>query len=326
MSHVHDPSDAAPGTRPETLGNHDHLETILDFVRWAASRMDEHGVFLGHGTHSYLDEAAWLVLEGLRLPPDLGHDWWRARLTSEERSTLVELIRRRCLDHTPTAYLLNRAWFLGQPYYVDERVLIPRSPFGDLIRDDFKGLLARSPTPQRLLDIGTGSGCIAIALAEHFPQADVVGSDIDFGALAVASHNIADYQLADRVELIQSDGFDQLLDADDKPLVFDLIVSNPPYVDPDEAEDLPDEYHHEPAGALFAPDQGLALVERLLDQAADHLSPGGWIFIEMGNGRHWFDQRWPGHHGLWVELSPAPSSIVAFKHEQLGQWRGEETT
>lgn len=311
-------------TRPETLGNPDHLETILDFVRWAASRMDEHGVFLGHGTHNYLDEAAWLVLEGLRLPPDLGRDWWQARLTADERRQLVELIRRRCLEHTPTAYLLNRAWFLGQPYYVDERVLIPRSPFGDLIRDDFKGLLDRRSAPQRVLDIGTGSGCIAIALAEHFPQATVVGSDIDFGALAVAARNVADYQLEDRVELVLSDGFDQLLDEAGQPLVFDLIVSNPPYVDPDEAEDLPDEYHHEPTAALFAPERGLALVERLLDQAATHLVPDGWIFIEMGNGRHWFDDRWPGHHGLWVDLSPAPSSIVAFTREQLGDWRGQQ--
>mgnify|MGYP006292549603 FL=1 len=308
--------------RPDALGNHDHLETILDFVRWAASRMDEHGVFLGHGTTTYLDEAAWLVLEGLRLPPDLGRDWWDARLTGEERSHLAELIRRRCLEHIPTAYLLNRAWFLGQPYYVDERVLIPRSPFGDLIRDDFKGVLHHGRHIERALDIGTGSGCIAIALAEHFPEAMVVGSDIDFGALAVAAHNVADYDLHDRVELLQSDGFDQLRDEHDDPLIFDLIVSNPPYVHPDEAEDLPAEYGHEPADALFAPDQGLALVERLLDQAPAHLHPGGWIFVEMGNGRHWFDQRWPNHRGLWVDLSPAPSSIIGFPREHLHDWRG----
>ncbi|HZJ81146.1 MAG TPA: 50S ribosomal protein L3 N(5)-glutamine methyltransferase, partial [Guyparkeria sp.] len=237
---------------PEAFANHDHLGTILDFVRWAASRMDEHDVFLGHGTTNYLDEAAWLVLEGLRLPPDLGQDWWSARLTSEERTQLAVLIRRRCLEHIPTAYLLNRAWFLGQPYYVDERVLIPRSPFGDLIRDHFKGLLDECHV-ERILDIGTGSGCIAIALAEHFPDALVIGSDIDLGALAVAAHNVADYQLSDRLELLQSDGFDQLLDDSGQPLQFDLIVSNPPYVDPDEADDLPTEYGHEPASALFAP-------------------------------------------------------------------------
>lgn len=313
---------SATADAPAQLANHDHLGTILDFVRWAASRMDEHGVFLGHGTTSYLDEAAWLVLEGLRLPPDLGRDWWDARLTNAERAHLVELIRRRCLEHIPTAYLLNRAWFLGQPYYVDERVLIPRSPFGDLIRDDFKGLLADGPRIERVLDIGTGSGCIAIALAEHFPDASVIGSDIDFGALAVAAHNVADYQLEDQLELVQSDGFDQLRDESGAPLGFDLIVSNPPYVDPDEAEDLPAEYGYEPAGALFAPDQGLALVERLLDQAIEHLAPGGWIFVEMGNGRHWFDQRWPDHRGLWVNLAPAPCSIVGFRREQLDDWRG----
>jgi ribosomal protein L3 glutamine methyltransferase len=315
-------ASANPPDVPATLANHDHLGTILDFVRWAASRMDEHGVFLGHGTTNYLDEAAWLVLEGLRLPPDLGRDWWGARLTGAERAELAEMVRRRCLEHIPTAYLLNRAWFLGRPYYVDERVLIPRSPFGDLIREDFLGLLRDGPPVERVLDIGTGSGCIAVALAEHFPDALVVGSDIDFGALAVAAHNVADYQLEDRVELMQSDGFDQLRDVDDTPLVFDLVVSNPPYVHPDEADDLPAEYAHEPADALFAPDQGLALVERLLDQAPAHLATGGWIFIEMGNGRHWFDQRWPNHRGLWVDLSPAPSSIVGFPRDNLVDWRG----
>ncbi|HSH83688.1 MAG TPA: 50S ribosomal protein L3 N(5)-glutamine methyltransferase [Guyparkeria sp.] len=318
---MHPAAEKPQDSIPEAFADHDHLGTILDFVRWAASRMDEHEVFLGHGTANYLDEAAWLVLEGLRLPPDLGRDWWNARLTSEERTHLADLIRRRCVEHIPTAYLLNRAWFLGRPYYVDERVLIPRSPFGDLIRDHFKGLLDEQHI-ERILDIGTGSGCIAIALAEHFPEASVVGSDIDFGALAVAAHNVADYQLNDRLELLQSDGFDQLLDDSGQPLRFDLIVSNPPYVDPDEAEDLPAEYGHEPASALFAPDQGLALVERLLDQAATHLAPAGWIFIEMGNGRHWFEQRWPDHRGLWPDLSPAPSSIVGFHHAQLADWRG----
>ena len=319
--HPVDPTESAADS---PLGDADNLETIRDFIRWAASRMDEHGVFLGHGTHSYLDEAAWLVLEGLRLPPDLGSDWWVSRLSAGEKAGLLELIRRRCIEHTPTAYLLNRAWFMGQPFYVDERVLIPRSPFGDLIRDDFHGLLDAGVRNGRILDIGTGSGCIAIALAEHFPEAEVIGSDIDFGALSVASRNVGDYQLSERVELMQSDLLDQILDDEGQPLSFDLIVSNPPYVDPDEAEDLPDEYHHEPADALFAPDRGLALVERLLDDAAGHLRPGGWIFVEMGNGRHWFDQRWPNHRGYWVDLSPAPSSIIALPREKLEDWRGRK--
>jgi ribosomal protein L3 glutamine methyltransferase len=317
-------TSAAP-TETAALGDHDHLETILDYVRWAASRMDEHGVFLGHGTHSYLDEAAWLVLEGLRLPPDLGREWWDARLSRGERAEVVRLIERRCLEHIPTAYLLGRAWFMGQPFHVDERVLIPRSPFGNLIEQDFHGLLGAGVHEGAILDIGTGSGCIAIALAAHYAEATVVGSDIDFGALSVAAQNVADYQLDDRVALMQSDLFDHLLDEQGQPLTFDLIVSNPPYVDPEEAGDLPDEYHHEPADALFAPDRGLALVERLLDQAAAHLQPGGWIFIEMGNGRHWFDQRWPQHHGYRPDLSPAPSSIVGFPREALPDWRGANT-
>lgn len=298
-----------------------HLGTILDLVRWGASRMDEHGVFLGHGTTRYWDEAAWLVLDALHLPPDLDAAHWSANLTPSELRHVIELIRCRCLDHTPTAYLLNRAWFLNRPYYVDERVLIPRSPFGELIARGFADWQGNRPPPQRLLDIGTGSGCLAIALAERFPEAEVVGCDISFDALSVAAINVAEYQLEDRVELVQSDLFDHLLTDDDQPLQFDLIISNPPYVDPEEAHDLPQEYHHEPAQALFAANHGLALVERLLDQAARHLAPQGRLFVEVGNGRRPFEAQWPNSRVEWVELQDTDAAIFTINRAELAHWR-----
>jgi len=323
-----------PDAHPEHHSHHEstagnliddtrNLDSLLDHIRWASSRMEEHGVFLGHGTSRYWDEAAWLVLDSLNLALDLDASLWGAKLTPSESRQVIELIRRRCLEHIPTAYLLNRAWFLGQPYYVDERVLIPRSPFGHLIETRFAAWGFDEQPPQRALDIGTGSGCLAIALATAYPDAEVVGSDISFDALSVAAINVDHYQLHDRVELMQSDIFDHLLDDRDQPLTFDLIISNPPYVDPDEAEDLPDEYHREPANALFAEEHGLALVERMLDQAAAHLTPNGRLFVEVGNGRRMFEHVWPGSLVEWVDIRHSDAAIFTLSREQLEGWRGE---
>ena len=297
------------------------MERILDMIRFTASSLDRFDTFLGHGTMHYWDEAAWLVLEGLHLPVDLDPRFWDALLTESERDQLAALIAKRCLERIPTAYLLNNAWFMGQPFYVDERVLIPRSPFGDLINQDFLGLLETPPT--RAVDIGTGSGCIAIALAQHFPQAEVWAADVDFGALVVATENIINYELEERVYPIQSDLLTNLLDHDEQPIKFDLIVSNPPYVDPDEAFDLPEEYHAEPEQALFADNQGMALVEQLLDQASKHLTPQGRIFVEVGNGRAAFERLWPKAKVQWLEFEPNSAEIFTIHANELAQWRGE---
>ncbi|MGC9456135.1 MAG: 50S ribosomal protein L3 N(5)-glutamine methyltransferase [Halothiobacillaceae bacterium] len=293
----------------------DCLQTILDLVRWAASRFDEYELFLGHGTHSYLDEAAWLVLETLRLPVDLDGQWWTARVTDSERAAVVRNIRLRCETRKPTAYLLNRAWFAGLPFYVDERVLIPRSPFAELIGQRFEAWLP----PDRvhsILDVGTGSGCMAIALAQAFEEAQVTAVDIDPEALAVAARNVNDYQLGEHVELVQSDLLEGLGEAR-----FDLIVSNPPYVASEEAEDLPAEFGHEPSHALFAAERGLALVERLLKQAPDHLTEHGWLFVEVGNSRHWLQEQMPGLSVEWVTLEQGGEGIFAVDAASLRAWR-----
>lgn len=298
------------------------LVTILDLVRWATSRMDEQKVFLGHGTQQYWDEAAWLVLDSLHLPLDLDAAHWSAKLTPGEITLVTGLIRRRCLEHIPTAYLLNRAWFMGQPYYVDERVLIPRSPFAELIAQHFEPWYGTDTPPASILDIGTGSGCLAIALAQHFPEAIISACDISMDALSVAARNLREYQLEDRIELYQSDLLDNLKDETGAPLRFDLIISNPPYVDPAEAEDMPEEYHHEPAMALYAPNQGLALVERMLDTAGEHLSPDGCLFVEVGNGRRLVDQTWPQHRLSWIEMHNQEAALFAITCSDLANWRG----
>ncbi|OZB73392.1 MAG: ribosomal protein L3 N(5)-glutamine methyltransferase, partial [Halothiobacillus sp. 14-55-98] len=273
-------------------------------------------------TQHYWDEAAWLVLDSLHLPLDLDAAHWSAKLTPGEITLVTGLIRRRCLEHIPTAYLLNRAWFMGQPYYVDERVLIPRSPFAELIAQHFEPWYGTDTPPTSILDIGTGSGCLAIALAQHFPEAEIGACDISMDALSVAARNVRDYQLEDRIELYQSDLLDNLKDETGAPLRFDLIISNPPYVDPAEAEDMPQEYHHEPAMALYAPNQGLALIERMLDTASEHLSPDGYLFVEVGNGRRLIDQTWPQHRLSWIEMHNQEAALFMIAHSDLANWRG----
>lgn len=317
-----DPSNSSNRPPHPLIEDTRQLGSILDLIRWAASRMDEHRVFLGHGTTRYWDEAAWLVLDSLHLPLDLDATHWAAKTTPSEVTRVVDLIRRRCLEQIPTAYLLHKAWFMGLPFYVDERVLIPRSPFAELIADRFSSWFTDAAPPEQILDVGTGSGCLAIALAEYFPLAQISACDLSLDALSVAAQNVDDYQLEDRVTLYQSDLLSGLLADDETPLRFDLIISNPPYVDPDEAEDLPVEYHHEPALGLFAENHGLALVERLLDTAADHLTARGRIFVEVGNGKRMIDRMWPEHRLTWLDLHNPDAALFTIARPDLPHWRG----
>jgi len=304
-----------PATISPTLEDTRGLTTLRDLIRWAASRFDEYELFLGHGTTSYLDEAAWLVLETLRMPVDLHDSWWSANLTPTEIEQVIALIRERCLTRKPTAYLLNQAWFAGRPYYVDERVLIPRSPFAELINQRFEPWLDPEQI-HRALDLGTGSGCMAIALAHAFPNAEIVGSDLYTDALAVAAINVERHQVGEQVQLIQSDLFDNL-----QGEVFDLIISNPPYVAPEEAEDMPTEFKYEPPHALYAPKRGLALVDQILRDAPNHLSDNGWLFVEVGNSRHWMNKVFGDDNPFqWVMLSQGGDGIFALPAYELRAW------
>lgn len=292
------------------------LRTILDLIRWSVSRFIEADLFYGHGTDNPWDEAVALVFFALNLPANLtqvtGDALFNSRLTRSEKITIVELVSKRVQTKLPLPYITQQAWFADMPFYVDERVLIPRSPFAELIQGKFQPYL--SDSPNRILDMCTGGGCIAIALAMQYPKAFVDAVDISADALAVADFNIQHYQLSERVYPIESDLFAAL-----EGQQYDLIVSNPPYVDAQDMDDLPDEFRHEPELALAAGEDGLNLVEHILRSAAKQLSPNGWCFIEVGNSSVHMTQRFPKLDVHWVELRQGGQGIFAVNAATLKQ-------
>ena len=273
----------------------DELFTIRDFLRWGASEFTAANLFYGHGTDNPWDEAEILVLHALHLTPPLANEWLDSRLTRSERERVVENLARRIEERIPAAYITGQAWFAGLPFSVDERVLVPRSPLGELIQKRFEPWLIQSP--QRILDLCTGSGCIGIACAYAFPDAEVQLSDISFDALDVTWENIQRHDLEDRVFALQSDLFENL-----QGQVFDLIVSNPPYVDADDMASLPDEYHAEPELGLASGEDGLDFTRQLLVQAADHLTDAGLLIVEVGNSWVALKEAFPELPFTWVEF------------------------
>ncbi len=272
------------------------LRTVRDHIRWAVSRFHAEQLFFGHGTDNAWDEARQLVLGALHLPWEIADSYLDCRLEDDEREHLQRLLRRRIEQRIPTAYLLGQSWFCGLPFMVDERVLIPRSPIGELIEKRFEPWLAQSPA--RILDLCTGSGCIGIACAYEFLEAEVVLADLSFEALEVANRNIEQHGLEERVYTVQSDGFNGL-----PKQRFDLIVSNPPYVDAEDFADMPDEYHHEPALGLACGDDGLDLVRRMLAEAADHLTENGALIVEVGNSQVHVEALYPEVDFTWFEFA-----------------------
>jgi len=274
------------------------LHTLRDVLRWATSQFNASDLFYGHGNADAFNDALQLILHGLHLPatefPELFAD---ARLTSFEKQAIFTLIEQRINDRIPVPYLTNEAWFAGLSFYVDERVLIPRSPFAELIADQFTPWLNKPGSVTKILDLCTGGGCIAIACANAFPNAHVDAIDISTDALDVASINIKKHRLSDQVQTIQSDLWSSLTDQQ-----YDLIVSNPPYVGSDEMATLPAEYHHEPSSALEADDNGLALVKQILLHAAEFLSPQGLLFVEVGNSDYAAMEKWPDIEFLWLDF------------------------
>ncbi|MCY1336491.1 50S ribosomal protein L3 glutamine methyltransferase [compost metagenome] len=271
------------------------LRTLRDHIRWAVSRFHGEGLFFGHGTDNAWDEARQLVLGALHLPWEIADSYLDCRLEDDERAHLQALLRRRIEERVPTAYLLGEAVFCGLPFVVDERVLIPRSPLAELIGQRFEPWLPQEPA--RILDLCTGSGCIGIACAYAFPQAEVALADLSFDALEVAWQNIERHDLEDRVYTVQGDGFSGL-----PGQRFDLIVSNPPYVDAEDFADMPAEYHHEPELGLACGDDGLDLVRRMLAEAADHLTEKGILIVEVGNSQVHVEALYPEVDFTWLEF------------------------
>ncbi|KHS93390.1 SAM-dependent methyltransferase [Pectobacterium brasiliense] len=286
------------------------LHTIQDMLRWAVSRFNAANVYYGHGTDNPWDEAIQLVLPSLYLPLDIPEDMYTSRLITSERQRIVERVIRRVNERIPVAYLTNKAWFCGLEFYVDERVLVPRSPIGELINNYFDEQLPK--TPNHILDLCTGSGCIAIACAQVFPEAEVDAVDISSEALAVTEQNIQQHGLEYRVTPIRSDLFRDL-----PAIRYDLIVTNPPYVDEEDMSDLPQEFRFEPELGLAAGNDGLDLVRRILACAPDYLSDDGVLICEVGNSMvHLIDQ-YPDIPFTWLEFDNGGDGVFMLTQSQL---------
>lgn len=292
------------------------LLTILDFLRWSISQMNEQVVCFGHGTDNSEDETMWLVSEGLHLPYPIPVEYWSARLTEEEKERLFHLLHRRIQDKVPLPYLIHKAWFAGLEFYVDERVLIPRSPIGELIASQFTPWIEPSRV-RHILDVCTGSGCIAIACANAFPEAAVDALDISTDALLVARKNVQDLHCEENVTLWESNLFQTLPAPTEK---YDIIVSNPPYVSQAEFSGLPPEYHHEPSIALLtqsnSPD-GLEIVDEILAVAGQYLAPEGILVVEVGNSEEALIAKYPQLPFVWLDFERGGSGVFLLTAEQL---------
>jgi ribosomal protein L3 glutamine methyltransferase len=272
-------------------------ETIGQAIQRVAGLFEQAELCHGHGADNPLDEAAWLVLAALRLPPEVPPAVYETVLTGQEQEAIARLAARRIDERVPTAYLTGYAWFCGLRFHVDSSVLIPRSPIAELIEAGFSPWIAPERTVDRVLDIGTGSACIAIACARMFPEADVDAVDVSEAALALARSNIDAYGLTGRVRAIRSDLFEAL-----EGRRYDLIVSNPPYVDEKEMAALPEEFRREPALGLAGGRDGLDIVTRILREAPGYLAPDGVLVVEVGTSQDALVRRYPRVPFLWLEF------------------------
>lgn len=287
------------------------LSSIIDFIRYGASRFSAAGLTFGHSHDNPIDEATHLVLAALHLPPDLPPAYGAGKLVAEERERVLGLIERRVSERVPVAYLVGEAWFAGLKFKSDRRALVPRSPIAELIESGFAPWLDHRHV-ERALDLCTGSGCIGIAMAEYNPdwQVDIV--DISPEALSLARENIVFQHVEDRVEAIRSDLFAGLAGRR-----YDLIVSNPPYVTEDEYAALPGEYSHEPKLGLTSGEDGLDLCLRMLDEAADHLTDDGLLIVEVGESERALAKLLPEVPFVWIEFKVGAMGVFALERRDL---------
>lgn len=290
--------------------NIDELLTIRDFIRFGASQFTAAELFYGHGTDNAWDEAEQLVLHTLHITPPLDDVWLEARLARFERESILKSFSRRVEERIPAPYITGKAWFVGLPFDVDERALVPRSPIGELIEKHFEPWVIQSP--KRILDLCTGSGCIGIACAYAYPESEVQLSDISFDALEVAEQNIQNHGLQDRVFAMQSDLFENL-----QGQTFDLIVSNPPYVDKEDMDSLPHEFHSEPELGLASGIDGLDFTRRLLREALDYLSETGILIVEVGNSWPALVDAYPDLPFTWVEFERGGHGVFVLPAQDL---------
>jgi ribosomal protein L3 glutamine methyltransferase len=290
----------------------DELLTIRDWLRWAVSRFNEANLAYGHGTDNAWDEAVWLILATLHLPRDTLEPWLDANLTKHERLTLLTNLQQRVVHRLPTAYLVQEAWLGPYRFYVDQRVIVPRSYFAELLENGFAPWIDDPEAVESVLDLCTGSGCLAILLAQAFPNAAIDAIDISADALAVARRNIADYGLDERVQAIESDLFAAV-----PGKRYDLILCNPPYVTAEAMDALPAEYRHEPALALAAGPDGLDVVRRILVEAREHLNPRGMLAIEVGHNQDIVTAAFPDLPMVWLDTEHAEGKVFLVMRDDL---------
>jgi len=290
------------------------LETIRDWIRYAVSRFEAAGIHYGHQTDNAYDEAVFLVLALLHLPLDQLDPFLDARLTAEERAELMVALERRVVDRIPVPYLVKQAWLGEFRFYVDERVVIPRSFIAELLHDGLAPWIRDPDLIESALDMCTGSGCLAILSADAFANADIDAVDISPEALAVAQHNVAEYGLQHRINLLRSDLF-QNINPEDK--TYDLIITNPPYVTDAAMAELPAEYRAEPALGLGAGEEGLDVIRRIVTAARGYLNVGGLLIVEAGHNRDLVEAAFPELPFTWLSTSSSQDKVFLLHRDEL---------
>lgn len=299
-------------TPSNTLELAEQLITLRDLLRYAVSRFNAAKLFFGHGSDNAWDEAVYLILHTLHLPLDRLEPFLDARLLPAERQAVLNIIERRAGERLPAAYLTQEAWLGEHRFYVDERVIVPRSFIAELLQEQLAPWIDDPEQVESALDLCTGSGCLAILTALYFPQAKVDAVDLSTDALAVARRNVDDYQLAERVHLLHSNLFASVAGQR-----YDLIVSNPPYVNAESVATLPPEYRHEPEMALGSGEDGLDLTRIILAEAKSHLNPGGLLVVEIGHNRDELEAAYPGLPFTWLETSGGDQFVFLLREDEL---------
>ena len=291
----------------------DALQTVRDLIRYGVSRFNQTKLSFGHGSDNAWDEAVYLVLNALHLPPDQLEPFMDARVLPEERQRALAYIDARCDRRVPAPYLTHEAWLQGYAFYVDERVIVPRSPIAELLMTQLSPWILDPYEVTGILDLCTGSGCLAIIAAHQFPDAFVDATDISAQALEVALRNVTEHGLTDRLNLHQGNLYDPL------PVLarYDLIICNPPYVNSQSMLKLPAEYQHEPTLALAGGTDGMDLVRTILEQAPAHLNDQGILLLEIGHERAYFEAAFPDLEPIWLDTTQASDQILLLNREQF---------
>jgi len=287
------------------------LTTLTDFMRWGASQFVAAELTYGHGLSSPLDEAVYLVLRALHLPVDTPDVYWSSALTQAEKQLVIDILKRRITEKIPAAYIMQEGWFAGLQFYIDERVLVPRSPIAELIENQFSPWVEADEV-ETILDLCTGSGCIGIACAYAFPHAKIDLSDVSDDALQVANINIKKHDAEHRINAIHSDLFDNL-----NGKKYDLIVSNPPYVDQEDMQALSPEFHHEPELGLSSGKDGLDITRKILQNAASYLTETGILVVEVGNSQHALMELYPDIPFQWIEFEHGGDGVFIMTKQEL---------